>query len=115
LHGWVDSALYLTHKDGSIVVEPEHRSAPTIEPFSFTVENAHTDGGEALWLEAESISDAAEQEEARERSAVLENSHHRALQEAPNRSQPDIRNAVQEAPRSHHGGHQAPSRNAPAG
>jgi hypothetical protein len=82
LHGWVDSALYLTHKDGSILVEPEHRSAPTIEPFSFTVENAHTDRGEALWLEAESLSDAAEQTAARDRTAVLENSIIAALQEA---------------------------------
>lgn len=50
LHGWVDSALYLQHKDGAIEVQPEHRAAPSPNPFRFTLESIETDSGAALWL-----------------------------------------------------------------
>lgn len=82
LHGWVDSGLYLTHKDGAIMVNAEHRAAPSPDAFAFTVENSPTmNGGEALWLEAHGI-DPDEQEEKRERVSELENAIIALLQQA---------------------------------
>jgi len=79
LHGWVDSALYLTHKDDAIVVSPEHRAAPSIESFTFTVENALGPAGDTLWLEADEDGDGESQ---RDRDAVIENAIIVALQGA---------------------------------
>jgi hypothetical protein len=75
LHGWVDSALYLTHKDGGIVVTPEHRAAAAPEPFAFKLEQTNTERGPALWLDAQ----AANDEERQERSEAMEVAENRVL------------------------------------
>jgi hypothetical protein len=70
LHGWVDSGIYLSLKDGAVHVDVEHRAAPAPERFSFTVENSHMNGGDALWLEAHHGSDDDAQERQEKRSAI---------------------------------------------
>jgi hypothetical protein len=57
LHGWIDSALYLTHKDGAIKVEVEHRAAQAPDPILFKLEKAETPDGPALWLEQQGDED----------------------------------------------------------
>jgi hypothetical protein len=71
LHGWVDSALYLEHKDGAIQVEIEHRAAPAPENFRFTLENAETPTGSALWLELHTTEE--EDTEQREKEEAADN------------------------------------------
>lgn len=66
LHGWVDSALYLTHKDGAIVVTPEHRAAPAPDPFPFKLEQHETPNGSALWLDAVTSDAVSEKEQIAE-------------------------------------------------
>lgn len=63
LHGWVDSALYLTHKDGGIVCQAEHRAAAAPDAFTFKLEQASVASGPALWLEAQTDEDIAETRE----------------------------------------------------
>lgn len=79
-HGWVDSALYLSHKDGAILIEPEQRGAKALDKFTFTVENAHSPQGDALWLEAQVADEDGET--ARDREAIVDNSIISVLQEA---------------------------------
>lgn len=71
LHGWIDSAIYLTHKDGAIKVEPEHRGAPPVDSFTFKVESEETNEGPALWLQVQG--DDEEVDTKREREAAIEN------------------------------------------
>lgn len=73
LHGWIDSALYLTHKEGAVVVEPEHRSAKSSEKFRFRVLEAETQTGPALWLESQSDEDEEVKQEKNERREMTEN------------------------------------------
>lgn len=53
LHGWLDSALYLTRQaNDSIAVIAEHREAAELsEPLAFKLREQTLDSGEALWLE----------------------------------------------------------------
>lgn len=71
LHGWIDSALYLTHKDGAIKVETEHRAAPAIDPFAFRVESEERMDGPALWLQVQHAD--GEPETKSERESAIEN------------------------------------------
>jgi len=72
LHGWIDSALYLTHKDGAIRVEAEHRDAPAPEPLLVKLETAMTTSGDALWLQAQDSEETKEKKH--QRQDMIENS-----------------------------------------
>lgn len=89
MHGWIDSGLYLTLKEGgSVVVDVEHRSAPSPERFAFTVESSPTSNGtDALWLQPETVEGDDMPEEdgdagEPERNAVADNLVISALQGA---------------------------------
>lgn len=73
LHGWVDSGLYLSLKDGAVQVDVEHRSAPAPQRFSFTVENALGVGGDSLWLQPGAACGSDESVEDDERARAAEN------------------------------------------
>ncbi len=45
LHGWSEASLYLTWKDGMLVVTPEHKDVPALHPFRIAVKETQGPSG----------------------------------------------------------------------
>jgi hypothetical protein len=63
LHGWGDSNLYVSLKQGVSCVEVEQRYAEPIEPFGWTLKDMETADGKALWCDPCAIPSTSKQTE----------------------------------------------------